>query len=208
MGAINVLASTVGAGLQWNSVTEQIDINGLNLNTSNITESNTNLYFTTERAQDAASALFTPNTGHEGISFLYDDTTGKIYATVTNTGLTAVVNDSNPQLGGNLSLDGYAIVGAGNIAIEGSVQSTGITTTYIQASTLGASLDLDSYNITGLGNITITGNITATNISGVLTAKSYATVSLPAIPLAGWIVFDTTLKQFKGYTGTEWVVLG
>jgi hypothetical protein len=51
------------------------------------------------------------------------------------------------------------------------------------------------------------------NSSGVLTAPifkaaGYATGSLPTSPEEGWMVFDSTTKEFKGWNGTTWVVLG
>jgi hypothetical protein len=42
----------------------------------------------------------------------------------------------------------------------------------------------------------------------VLKATSYTTVNLPSGPDAGWIVFDSTSNQFKGWNGSSWVVLG
>ena len=51
------------------------------------------------------------------------------------------------------------------------------------------------------------------NDKGVLSAPvfkagSYPTGSLPSNPEAGWIVFDSTTSQFKGWNGTIWAVLG
>jgi hypothetical protein len=42
----------------------------------------------------------------------------------------------------------------------------------------------------------------------VLKATGYATLSLPTGPEEGWIVFDSDTKQFKGWNGTAWAVLG
>ena len=51
------------------------------------------------------------------------------------------------------------------------------------------------------------------NSKGILTAPvfkaaSYPTISLPSTPEEGWLVFDSTTKEFKGWNGTAWVVLG
>lgn len=51
------------------------------------------------------------------------------------------------------------------------------------------------------------------NEKGVLSAPifkatGYATGSLPTSPEEGWFVFDSTTKQFKGWNGTAWAVLG
>jgi len=37
---------------------------------------------------------------------------------------------------------------------------------------------------------------------------AYATGSLPTSPAEGWIVFDSTTKEWKGWNGTLWQVLG
>jgi len=42
----------------------------------------------------------------------------------------------------------------------------------------------------------------------VIKATGYATGSLPTGPEEGWMVFDSDTKQFKGWNGTSWVVLG
>lgn len=78
------------------------------LYTDDITESEspTNLWFTEDLAQDAAAALFTNTTtgltSHTGISFAYNDSSGKIVATVPTT-----VNSGNAN-----SLSYYASTGA------------------------------------------------------------------------------------------------
>ena len=162
-GGKNVVENCDGIGLQWNSVSQKLDIDGTGLTTENISESGDNLYFKTYRTRDAAAALFTPNIGHTGISFLYDDTTGKIYATVTSAGgLAALIDDGTPRLGGNLVLNTYDITGTGDINITG-----GISATTISAS-LGGNLVLNTHDITGTGDINITGGISATTISASL----------------------------------------
>ena len=160
-GGKNVVENCDGIGLQWNSVSQKLDIDGTGLTTENISESGDNLYFKTYRTRDAAAALFTPNIGHTGISFLYDDTTGKIYATVTSAGgLAALIDDGTPRLGGNLVLNTYDITGTGDINITG-----GISATTISAS-LGGNLVLNTHDITGVGDIGIIGSISSTTYGG------------------------------------------
>ena len=64
----------------------------------------------------------------------------------------------------------------------------------------------------------ITNNGTGNNIAyfdkrgvfnaPILKATSYATNSLPTGQEEGFLVFDSTTKQFKGWNGTTWAVLG
>jgi hypothetical protein len=42
----------------------------------------------------------------------------------------------------------------------------------------------------------------------IIKPASYATGSLPSGPEEGWIVFDSTTKEWKGWNGTLWQVLG
>lgn len=42
----------------------------------------------------------------------------------------------------------------------------------------------------------------------IIKSASYETADFPAAPQEGWMVFDSTTKQFKGWNGTAWVVLG
>ena len=161
-GGNNVLEATAGIGLSWNAGTEQMDVDGTGLTTSNIVEG-TNLYFTPDRAQDQAAALFT-HAGHTAISFIYDDSAGKITATVSldGVGIANVQADTDPHLGGDLVLNSHSITGTGGIDITGNITSTSIS------ADLGGDLGLNSYDITGTGNINIIGAITATSISADL----------------------------------------
>jgi len=97
-----------------------------------------------------------------------------------------LVDDTTPQLGGNLDLNSNNIDGTGNIDITGIITATSFVgdgsnitsvpfnsltgiVTHIVGDTnpqLGGNLDLNSNNIDGTGNIDITGIITATSFEG------------------------------------------
>lgn len=88
------------------------------------------------------------------------DYTGALGAALSN-----VVEDTTPQLGGNLDLNNKTINGTGTIDFTGNISATalGLTTG------LTTNLPLNNHNITGTGSINITGDITA---SGSLTAAN------------------------------------
>lgn len=157
-GTALVGGNVTGYGLTFNASTKRIEVAGLTAD--DISNGINNKFFTTELAQDAVAPMFTGGT-HTNISFQYDDELGKINATVTldGIGLTDIVNDTSPQLGGNLDLNNSNITGDGNINITGNISAFG----------LGASLSLNSYDITGTGNIGFTGNLT---VAGNLTMGS------------------------------------
>lgn len=315
VGGQHVLASSAGTGLYWNPTTQQLDISGANLSTAFVQEDPSNLYFTSERAQDAASVLFTHSDGHSGISFVYDDVNNKIYATVTGGGSgtalpgnapgllyndgagtlswteTIVEKDSLPMLGGNLDLNSHSITGIGSINIDGSIGNSLVSLSYntfigtsgiemssnerrilklnsitdgtfsgapqviisaskgtiISPTTVSASdnigaLVFQAYNGTEnvntggiLSSLSSTADVSQSfpdseltfivgtnsnqftsfnfNYKGVLQAPifkatSYDASSLPTNPEAGWIIYDSTNNQFKGWNGSSWVLLG
>lgn len=86
---------------------------------------------------------------------------------------------------------------------------------FSNATTTGAETTVDStiglYVGTGTGNITDVGvTLSSNGVFSMPIAKvaGYATTSLPTGPEEGWIVFDSTSKEFKGWNGSSWVVLG
>jgi len=44
--------------------------------------------------------------------------------------------------------------------------------------------------------------------AAVFQCKTYTTGTLPSAPQEGWIAYDITTHQFKGWNGTSWAVLG
>ena len=110
-----------------------------------------------------------------------------------NVGISEIVQDTAPQLGGNLDLNSNDITGTGNADITGIITATsfsgdgsnitGISTLNITnygvglggggissvfddtTPKLGGNLDLNSNDITGTGNVNITGIITSTQLS-------------------------------------------
>jgi hypothetical protein len=118
--------NVVGYGLAYDATTRRIEVAGLSAD--DITNGVNNKFFATELAQDAAASLFVTGT-HSNISFVYDDALGKINATVTldGIGLTDIIADTTPQLGGNLDLNSSDITGTGDIDIVGDVVATSVT---------------------------------------------------------------------------------
>jgi hypothetical protein len=272
-GGVNILATSAGSGVTFNPTTQAFDFstNSLGLTTSAVSEG-ANKYFTTQRAQDAAAALFTnvgspattgtvtgtvatgtvtllatpsplleqgekftvigtggggltaggtyfvvSNTANSvilanslanamagtaittlttaslsgttyssagidvGITFTYDSTTHTI--TANSSGVTSVVSDTNPSLGGNLGLNSRNITGSGNIDIIGTVKAT---------TGLGGNLPLNSYNINGTGNIDIIGTVKATTgLGGNLPLNSYSITGTGGINITGTVTATT-----------------
>jgi hypothetical protein len=133
-GGVPVVGSNVaGYGLTYNNVSNKLEVSGLT--SDDVTQGINNKYFSTELAVDAVgAALVAGNATNVGITFTYaqtQDDAGRINATVAldGVGLTDVVNDTSPQLGGNLDINSHNITGTGDISITGDITaSTGTIT--------------------------------------------------------------------------------
>jgi hypothetical protein len=116
--------------------------------TDDVSEGTTNLYYTTTRFDSAFSGKSTSDLS-EGSNLYYTD------ARVQAISINNVVEDTTPQLGGNLDLNSSDITGTGDINITGTITSSGnITGTLATAA---------QPNITSVG--TLTGLTTSGDIN-------------------------------------------
>ena len=107
------------ANMGWAAFTNTRNLT--NFTTTNLTEGS-NLYFTNARADARAESIFgskTTNNLTEGGSNLYH-TTARVQAISINN----VVEDTSPQLGGDLDLNSSDITGTGNISTTGDLTIT------------------------------------------------------------------------------------
>ena len=141
-------AMLANSGVTINS--QSLSLGGsLTLDSDNIGEGSTNLYYTNERVDDRISALVQNGTG---LSWTYNDalntftpavslssfdtdnlsegSTNKYYtdAQVQAVSINNVVEDASPQLGGNLDLNSSNITGTGNIDTTGNLTLTSTDT--------------------------------------------------------------------------------
>ena len=100
----------------WAATTSTRNLTGFD--TDDLSEGSSNLYFTNARA-DARIAAATTDDLSEGSSNLYH-TTARVQAVSINN----VVEDTTPQLGGNLDLNSNDITGTGNISTTGNFTLT------------------------------------------------------------------------------------
>ena len=104
------------ANMGWASTTATRNLTSFD--TDDLSEGSSNLYFTNARA-DARIAAATTDDLSEGSSNLYH-TTARVQAVSINN----VVEDTSPQLGGNLDLNSNNITGTGNISTTGNLTIT------------------------------------------------------------------------------------
>lgn len=122
-GSVDPIQSYAGTGLtySYNSTNGgRLSVNLGALNTDQLPQGGTNKYFSNQAAQDAFAELLSNGT-QTGISFTYNPITHALDASVTDQiGILSVADDSTPQLGGNLDLDGNDITGTGDINYTGN----------------------------------------------------------------------------------------
>jgi len=164
----------------------------------------------------------TPTTLASGWYILDSDETG-------SGGIANVVDDTSPQLGGNLDLNSQDITGTGDINITGTItaSSTITTTSTISAATLTATkLDTDTKSISSI--------LTSADAGKYLFVDASVTITLPSTHSAGEqytilakgvnVTLDgngnnmngststITITAYNGVTcisdGTNWIVLG
>ena len=203
----------VGNGLSYNTSTKHIDVSLATFSSDSLTEGSNNRYFTNQRAQDAFGALVANGT-FSGVTVQYDSVAHALNITVAGD-YDAVVMDTNPQLGGNLSLNSHNIGGTGNISITGNITATGGT---ITAPTFSATGSITSPSYTGAASTNTvaisSSNIELSNFYGINTDGTG--INAPAVgidvsrgtlaaPVATQVGDTLGLFQFRGYYGGVYI---
>ena len=109
---------TEGTNLYYTNQRVDAYINS-SIDTDDVSEGASNLYYTTTRANtdfDTRIATKTTDSLAEGSNLYYTDVRARAVS------IENVVEDSTPQLGGNLDLNGNNIDGTGDIDIQGSIK--------------------------------------------------------------------------------------
>lgn len=171
------------------------------LDTSIVTE-NTNLYFTDDRAQDAAAELFTSGV-HTGASVEYNDTTGKL--NITNTGVTSLYGTINEievsSVSGEVtvSIPDSPVFTTPNIGVA---TATSINDTNIPSSaSLVVSTDLDEYLTIDSASTTYQPIGDYSTTSHNHTVDSLSNVVITGTPADGQaLVWDTSTSKWINET--------
>ena len=105
------------------------------------------------------------NTGSNAFKFW----NGTQWNVINTDGITAVVDDTTPQLGGNLDLNSSNITGTGNVTITGSVTSDNLAEHVVRLVADGAISDGDVVSLTSEGKVKAVGEttISAASLSNV-----------------------------------------
>jgi hypothetical protein len=227
-GGHNIATNLAGTGLTFNETTNRLDVNYNGLNSDVVSEGSNNLYFTTDRAQDAVgTALAAGNAFNVGITFTYDDLNNRITAQVTdslglpsqlgNNGKFLTTDGATPSWATIDALPSQATHNGQFLTTDGSTASwatplTGLLHVSEDINpSLGGDLTLNTHNITGTGNIDINGSITSnsTITNGTVTLTSNAveatgfTFNIANANPALSIVVNRTLPDAVSHTMVE-----
>jgi len=206
LGGKNILATSAGTGLIWNTVTQRLDFNGSGTGIVNV------------------QADATPSLGGN-LNLNNRNITGtgniNISGTVTATQFvgTRVSADTSPQLGGNLNLNNRNITGIGNISNTGTITTTSITTN--GALTVGggvagvltanyvsggdSSINLSSSNNGAVNIQSFTTNGSNVNSVNLSIQVSRGSVAAPTTVLANDVLGGIIIS---GYNGTSYKPAG
>lgn len=153
----------------------------------------TSLFYTTERAQDDAAVMFTTSTTvattHSGISFAYNDASGKIVATVPDKG--TVLSAQAGEIA-TYNTTGTTISGTTGLLWDNNIRQMGLSNSSIQVTASTGNRSLISFETSAPG--AIGNNVSFSRSRGTLVTPTV----LQTFDTMGGIVFN-------GYDGSDYI---
>ena len=151
-GRITAASTGSGGGGGYGDGDVDIHLNRTNSTTSNyvLSWTGTDYAWVAQTASSTFTGLTdTPGSLGSAAEYLRVNSTGNAleFATLPSSGIANVVDDTTPQLGGDLSLNSNDITGTGNIGVAGTISATKVIT---GKWTLGAN-GSSAYTFTGPG---------------------------------------------------------
>lgn len=159
----------------------------------------------------AGEPIFTTDTKK---LYIGDGTTAGGIIVDTTSGISNVVEDTTPQLGGNLDINNFDITGTGDISITGQISATSIDlkgSIFADDSTLlvdgvsGRIVGPVHANVTGNVTGDVTGNVTG-NLTGAVTGSLDGTMTGSVFSDASSLLVDGINNKIVGDIDTK--VLG
>jgi len=114
-------------------------------------------------------------------------------------GIANIVEDSTPQLGGNLDVNSNDITGTGNINITGTVSANNLGEHTITATASGAISNGDVVSLNNDGTVTSSGDVTIAYATGSLASVNTLTNAYEHARM--WITNTLFVVAYQGTTG-------
>lgn len=157
--------------------------------------------FTDKNAIDAVAESLLSGTGN--VTFTYDEELERISASVTlDGGLINIVEDTSPQLGGDLDLNTNMIAGVGEINITGNITSsaffgplTGDVTGNVSgsAATVTESSQTAITEVGTLTSLSVTGSVDASSFTGNIVTSSITSTGSADITVTPKVIFSDAI---------------
>jgi len=202
-----------GVTLGTNSAVTEAQVDNININGNTIssTDANGDVTIDPNGTGDVNIGNFkfdadqTVGAGQDNYVLTYDNAGGKIsLEAASGGGISNVIEDATPQLGGDLDVNGNSIVSVtnGNIAITpngtGKTATTNLTYNEVQYASLGTTGTLTPDPANGsVQKITLTGNITINALGGTPAAGDSVTLIIVQ-PASGNYTLTSTMKFAGG----------
>ena len=157
-------------------------------------------------------SVTTDGTPAGGGSLTYNNSSGEFTCVPADVGSGGgggnVVDDTNPQLGGDLSLNNYNITGTGNINTTGNATFSGGTVSADTFTSSGSGAPVltsaSTITLTAPDGLIVTGGATG----GAFRLPSFTTTQRNALTAVnGDMIYNTTDNKFQGYANSVWVDL-
>ena len=132
---------------------------------------------------------------------------GSAWASIT-AGIANVVEDTTPQLGGNLDAQTNNITNLGTVNTHTIPSGTGTFALTSDITFTASSTDTLSNKTISTSNNTISGLVSETGSTGSAEIPVGTTAQRDGSPATGMFRFNSTTTSFEGYNGSSWGSVG
>jgi hypothetical protein len=202
---INAVASdATDIGTVATDITNVNTVAGSITNVNNVGNNITGVNSFAERYRVTLANEGNPTTSLDqgDLAYVTDDTVLKYFNGTDwvsiSPGISNVVDDSTPQLGGNLDVNSNDITGTGNINITGTVSANNLGEHTITATASGAISNGDVVSLNNDGTVTPSGDVTIAYATGSL--ASINTLSNAYEHARMWVTNTTFVVAYQGTT--------
>lgn len=190
------------------------DLNALEAIKANVTTVASNISDVNNFASIYRIGSSDPTTSLDGGDLFYNSTdnqlkfyNGSSWASIT-AGIADLVEDTTPQLGGNLDAQSNNITNLGTVNTHTIPSGTGTFALTSDITFTSSSTDTLSNKTISTSNNTISGLVVETASTGSAEIPVGTTAQRDGSPATGMFRFNSTTTSFEGYNGSAWGSVG